>query len=68
MAQLGIALPVIEKILAHSSGSFSGIVGVYQRYEFDAEKRTAMDAWGKWLTTLTAEAPANVVQIRTAAS
>jgi integrase len=66
MARLGIALPVIEKILAHTSGSFGGIVGVYQRYEFVAEKSAAVDAWGKWLTALTADAPANVVALRAA--
>jgi integrase len=32
MARLGINLPVIEKVLNHSSGSFAGIVGVYQRH------------------------------------
>jgi integrase len=66
MARLGIALPVIEKILAHTSGSFGGIVGVYQRYEFVAEKRAAIKAWGEWLTGLTADAPANVVALRAA--
>jgi hypothetical protein len=30
MAKLGISLPVIEKILNHVSGSFAGIVGIYQ--------------------------------------
>ena len=34
MARLGIALPVIEKVVNHSSGSFAGIVGVYQRHHF----------------------------------
>jgi integrase len=64
MARLGIALPVIEKILAHTSGSFGGIVGVYQRYEFVAEKRAAIEAWGKWLTRITADAAANDVALR----
>jgi hypothetical protein len=64
MARLGIALPVIEKILAHTSGSFGGIVGVYQRYEFVAEKRAAIEAWGKWLTGLPADAAANYVAFR----
>jgi integrase len=32
MARLGINLPVIEKLLNHVSGSFAGIVGVYQRH------------------------------------
>ena len=34
MASLGIGLPVIERLLAHRSGSFAGIVGVYQHYSF----------------------------------
>ena len=34
MARLGINLPVIEKVLNHTSGSFAGIVGVYQRHNF----------------------------------
>jgi hypothetical protein len=47
MAGLGIALPVIERILNHTSGTFGGIVGVYQRFEFADEKRAALEAWGK---------------------
>jgi integrase len=45
MAKLGIQLPVIEKVLNHSSGSFAGIVGVYQRHSFADEKRAALEAW-----------------------
>jgi integrase len=66
MASLGIALPVIERILAHSSGSFAGIVGVYQRYQFKDEKREALERWGEWLETLSAVDRTNVVPIRTA--
>lgn len=47
MARLGINLPVIEKVLNHTSGSFGGIVGVYQRHHFADEKRHALDVWGK---------------------
>jgi integrase len=45
MAGLKIALPVIEKCLNHSSGTFRGIVGVYQRHRFADEKRDALEAW-----------------------
>jgi integrase len=45
MAKLGVDLPVIEKVLNHSSGSFAGIVGVYQRHKFEDEKRVALDKW-----------------------
>lgn len=49
MARLGIAPHVVEKVLNHLSGIISGITAVYLRYGFDAEKREALDAWGKWL-------------------
>jgi integrase len=65
MQRLGINLPVIEKVLDHKSGSFRGIVGVYQRYGFAEEKRAALDAWGRFVTGLVSGAPAsNVVPIR----
>jgi integrase len=49
LARLGIALPVIERILNHVSGSFGGIVGVYQRHDYAAEKRAALDSWARQL-------------------
>jgi integrase len=45
MARLGVGIAVIEKILNHVSGSFAGIVGVYQRHEFADEKRAALQQW-----------------------
>lgn len=57
MARIGISLPVIEKILNHVSGSFGGIVGVYQRHSFDSEKRQALDAWGAHIEAIVKSAP-----------
>ena len=45
MARLGVSLPIIERVLNHTSGSFAGIVGVYQRHEFADEKRAALQLW-----------------------
>jgi integrase len=45
MARLGVQLHVIERCLNHVSGSFAGIVAVYQRHEFSGEMRAALDAW-----------------------
>ena len=45
MARIGVQLPVIEKVLNHTSGSFGGIVGVYQRHDFAVEKREALSKW-----------------------
>ena len=52
LAKLGINLPVIEKVLNHASGSFAGIVAVYQRHDFADEKRRALDAWGAFVSDL----------------
>ena len=43
MARLGIDLPAIEKVLNHSSGTFRGIIRVYQRHDFASEKSRALD-------------------------
>ena len=65
MARLGIQLPVIEKVLNHSSGSFRGIVGVYQRHSFSEEKRQALDAWARFVqSTVNGRKHANVVSFR----
>jgi integrase len=65
MARLGINLPVIEKVLNHASGSFAGIVGVYQKYSFADEKRAALEAWGNFVTALVEGKPASkVVRLR----
>jgi integrase len=45
LARLGVSLVVIEKVLNHTSGSFAGIVGVYQRHEYANEKRAALQQW-----------------------
>jgi integrase len=69
MARLGIQLPVIEKILNHKSGTFRGIVGVYQRHSFAEEKRTALAAWASHVeSVVTGRQPENVVLLREARS
>ena len=40
---------MIEKILNHVSGSFGGIVGVYQKHEYTAKKARH---WQRWATHL----------------
>jgi integrase len=46
MARIGIALPVIEKVLAHRKGSFAGVAGTYQRHTFLPEMASALQRWG----------------------
>lgn len=55
MARLGVNLPVIEKVLNHTSGSFGGVVGVYQRHHFAEEKRAALEAWAAHVGDLTGD-------------
>ena len=52
MAALGVQMPVVEKILNHVGGSFAGVAGVYQRYDFAKEKRHALEAWGRHILAL----------------
>ena len=47
LAGLGVNLPVIERLLNHVSGSFAGVVGIYQRYNFADEMRGALERWGR---------------------
>ena len=45
LQRLGVPLPVTERVLNHVSGSFGGIVGVYQRHEYAEERRDALERW-----------------------
>ena len=57
MASLGVALPVIERLLAHRSGSFAGIVGVYQHYDFFREAQKAIELWENHILKITGHTP-----------
>jgi len=46
MARLGIAPHVADKILNHQSGTISGVAAVYQRHDFLAERKHALERWG----------------------
>jgi integrase len=64
LAKLGVQLPVVEKVLNHTSGTFRGVVGVYQRHSFAAEKRSALDAWANFVdATVTGKEASSVVSI-----
>ena len=52
MARLGVSLPVIEKIVNHVSGSFAGIVAVYQHHDFAGEKKKALEKWDQHIARL----------------
>ena len=64
LQRIGINLQVIEAVLGHVGGSRSGIVGVYQRHSFDAEKRTALEAWAREVERIVDGKPAKVLPLR----
>lgn len=49
MQALNIRTEIIESVLNHVSGFRSGIVSVYQCYDYRKEKRQALVAWGRFL-------------------
>lgn len=63
--RLGVKIEVTEAILNHVSGSRGGIVGVYQTYKYEAEKRDALAAWGRHVEAVVhgKQQGSNVVQL-----
>lgn len=55
LASLSVPLPVTERLLNHISGSFGGIVGVYQRYDYMPEMQEAITRWERHLHKLLGE-------------
>ena len=53
MQRLGVRVEVIEAALNHRSGTFRGIVGVYQRHDYLDERRTALQRWADFVEQLT---------------
>jgi integrase len=64
MARIGVPVAVIEKILAHRSGTFRGVVGVYQKHSFLPEMTSAVQKWGDHIDRLVGGKPAKVVKLR----
>jgi integrase len=55
LQRLGVRFEVTEAVLNHISGARSGVAGVYQRYDWAAEKQQALEAWAEYLSRLRAE-------------
>jgi integrase len=63
MARAGADLYAIERTVNHISGTFSGVVAIYQRHKFEAEKKVALEAWAKLLSSIVGELAPNVVPL-----
>jgi integrase len=64
-AEFGVERIVISKLLNHGEG---GIMKIYERYDYFAEKRAALARWDRRLAQIIAgePMPSNVVELRTA--
>lgn len=58
MADLGVSVEVAGKILAHKAGIMRGVDRVYQRSEFLAQRRDAIEAWGTHVAACATKAEA----------
>lgn len=51
-AEIGIAPHIIERVLAHSGGTISGVAAIYNRHHYLPEMRQAMEAFEAKLSAL----------------
>jgi integrase len=62
LQKLGVSLQVTESVLGHVSGSRAGVIGIYQRHQYAAEKSSALEAWAAYVDALAAgKTPGDVV-------
>ena len=62
MQRLAVQLEVIETVLGHVSGSRTGVVGIYQRHQFEDEAKAALSVWAEHVATITGTSRANVLR------
>src|SRR5262249_14224329 len=64
LAGLGVPVATAEKILAHRSGTFHGVLATYQRHSFIPEMRVALERWSEHIEQLVSgTGPAKVIDI-----
>lgn len=52
LAALQVPPHVVEKLLNHTSGTFGGVAGVYNRFAYQKEMRKALEQWESCIRTL----------------
>ena len=60
LAKAGVANGTIARVLNHTEAG-PRATAVYQRYEFDAEKRAALEAWDRRFAAILASQAASVL-------
>lgn len=49
---MGVPVEVTEEVLAHKTGTRSGVAGVYNKYRYLVEKQVAVQIWGEYLSAV----------------
>jgi len=62
MARLKVSQDVIDRVTNHISGQHR-MARIYNRYEYMEEKRSALEAWARFITTLVDGGADNVVEL-----
>jgi integrase len=62
LAAIGFDAIVADKLLAHKPAKLKGVASVYQKHDFAGERRKALEAWAREVTS--APPAGNVVQLR----
>lgn len=57
LAALGTPPHIVERILNHAGGTFAGVAGVYNRFEYAEEMRAALEAWETTIAQYEASEP-----------
>jgi integrase len=57
LAELGVAHPVVSKLLNHSPRGVMGVTSIYNRYEYLEERHQAMERWAQRIGEIVEPAP-----------
>jgi integrase len=68
LAELGVAHPVVSKLLNHSPRGVMGVTAIYNRHEYLNERRDAMERWARRIGEIVNPPPANIIALKTAAT
>jgi integrase len=66
LARLGFEPFIVERVLNHATTAAGPLAKVYQRYDYDKEKRRALDAWSRHVKGLLDPPSGNVLPLRRA--
>lgn len=66
MARLGIAPHVADKALNHTAGTIGGVAAIYNKFQYLDERKSALEAWGRFVGDLVGLGATNATALRRA--